>query len=315
VSKQIGIIGLLVWSLVSGCTQTEAQQSAEAEYLAVRDRFLSENSYAFWGETKMLTGNSASGSAVTFSGQVQDEDVFLNVRLPATEANRVNTLSLVTRDRRMYAKLGDDGTWQSVADGDAPFRRELDNWNPVAAFQQMEEMRTRVLPLRDQNQQDDLKAVRVLLDAHKLKQSLAKQLKQQLHRRSDGAYVPRLKVAMNLPGERWRGADKGARIQADQARREIDNLIDNMELEAEYTLYYDALSYLPTRMVMKIRSEYDRAGQRVQEYTQVDTQIRNYGQRYQLPQPSEGAKAPKRSRTLSRPQPNPGSTLLNQPGR
>lgn len=310
-SKQFTIIGLLVLSLVSGCNQMGANQTAEAEYLAVRDRFLAEERYAFWGVTKMLSGNSASGSAVTFSGHVQGDDVFLNVRLP-TGQNRVNTLSLLNRGQQLYAKLGDDGIWRTAASGDVSLEQEMNNWNPIASFQQMEEMRTRVLPLQDLNRQDNVKAVRVLLDSDKLKQSLARQLKQQLGQRSDAVHKPSVKVAMNLAdAPLWR-ADRGVRVRAAEAQREIDNLIDNMELEAEYTLYYDAISYLPTRMLMKIRAEYDRDGQRVQEYTQVDTQVRNYGQRYQLPRPNGGAQTPERSETLAPPAEN-SHTLINQP--
>ncbi|UFJ41566.1 hypothetical protein LOK74_03265 [Brevibacillus humidisoli] len=316
VSKKISVIGVLVLSLLAGCNQMETKQSAEADYLAVRDQFLSQQGYSFWGVTKQLAGNNATGSAVNFSGQVQGDDLFLNVKLPLPEQKRVNTLSLLTKEQQLYVKTGDNSSWRSVDDGDVSFQQELNNWNPIISFQQMEEMRTSVVPLRDFHQQDDLRAVRVLLDSSKLKQALAKQMKEQIDGgRIHTAHVPKLKVAMNLSNGEWRKGERGARIKAEENRQEIDNLIDNMELEAEYTLYYDTTTYLPTRMVMQIRSEYDLDGQRMQEYTEVDTHMRNYGQRYQLPEPSQASKQPDHSKSLTRPPENPSDTMINDPGR
>ncbi|MBO8163735.1 MAG: hypothetical protein H0Z34_08500 [Brevibacillus sp.] len=314
-SKKFSVIGMLILSLAAGCNQSETKQEAEAAYQSVRSQFLSQEGYSFWGVTKLLSGNSANGSAVTFNGQVQGEDVFLDVKLSFPEENRADTLSLLSKSGRLYAKLDGDQAWQKVDDGDVTMWQEMNNWNPITSFEQIEEMRSSVVPLRDPNPGDDIKAVRVLLDSGKLKQSLARQMKSQIGGGVKSLYVPNLKMAMNLSDEEWREVKQGARVQANETRREIDNLIDNMELEAECTLYYDQVTYLPTRMVMQIRSEYDLDGQRMQEYTEVDTFIRNYGQRYRLPQPSDSPDTPARSRSLSKPDENRSDSIINYPGR
>jgi hypothetical protein len=62
--------------------------------------------------------------------------------------------------------------------------------------------------------------------------------------------------------------------------------VDQMDLEAEYTIYYDKSTMLPTSLLMSISSQYDMNDQRVQEHSQVETYIQNYGKVPPLPNPS-----------------------------
>jgi hypothetical protein len=90
---------------------------------------------------------------------------------------------------------------------------------------------------------------------------------------------------MTLSDGLRRSARPGARIQS--AEPNVNEMIDQMELEAEYTVYYNETTKLPTSLVMSIRSEYDLNDQRVQEHSQVETFILDYGNNRELPDPAK----------------------------
>ncbi len=303
--KQIRRFCLLVLSFMAvvGCQASETRQGAAAKYAAVRDRFFAQDSFSFHGRTKLLTASAANANAVHFSGQVQGKDVYLNVKLSFPDAKRVDTLSLLSKGPQLYAKLSGDTAWQPVHHQDVSLQQEFLNWNPLFGFRQMDEMKANVLPLRDAVTDDNLEAVRVVLDSNKLKAWLAQQMKEQVGGRIQAARAPRLKAAMSLSDQGWRELEQGARVQAARTREEIDEIIDHMELEAEYTLFYDRVSLLPTQTVMAIRSAYTLDGQRVHEHTEIETFLQNYGQRYQLPVPAGaiGRPAPAKPPALTRP--------------
>jgi hypothetical protein len=292
--KQINKLLNAAWAAVialslAGCNQPQAkEQNAEGTYAALRDRFSAQQSFYFYGRTKLLAGQTANGNAVNFSGQKQGNDIYMKVRLSFPERKRVDTLSLLSKDRRLYAKLSDETGWRSLDKRDVSLQQEFNNWNPVFSFQQIEEMRKSVLPLDDRNPHDHVEAIRVLLDSDKMKAWLARQMKQQVGGQIQSAHVPKLKAAMQLSDGDWRRFAEGTRIQANQTRGDIDELIDQMELEAEYTIYYDRRSMLPTSLVMSIRSEYDLDDQRVHEHSQVETFLQDYGQSRELPKPAAG---------------------------
>lgn len=60
-----------------------------------------------------------------------------------------------------------------------------------------------------------------------------------------------------------------------------------MDVNAEYTVYYNKTSKLPTTITMSIQSQYDLNGRRVREHSQVETYLQNYGRVKPLPQPEE----------------------------
>ncbi|MBR8660900.1 MULTISPECIES: hypothetical protein [Bacillales] len=280
----------LLCAVLAGCNTMGDRPNAQAAYDQVRDRFAEQESFAFYGQTKLLTGDTANANVVSFSGRKHKEGILMNVKLSQPEQKRVQTLSLLSRQERLFVKQESDREWKS-AGLDGSFRQELNNWDPVFAFRQMDEMKKSVLPLTDRNTADDIEAVRVLLDSTKLKNWLAEQMKQQAGLHVQSAHQPRLKLAMTLSDGAWRALRQGVSIQA--AETNVDEMIDQMELEAEYTVYYNKTTMLPTSLVMSIRSEYDANNQRVLEHTRVETFLQNYGQVQPLPNPTSAEKTSK----------------------
>ncbi|WP_035299869.1 hypothetical protein [Brevibacillus thermoruber] len=280
----------LLCAALAGCNTMGARPNAAAAFDQVRDRFAEQEAFAFYGQTKLLTGDTANGNVVSFSGRKHGDGILMNVNLSQPERKRVNTLSLLSRQQRLYVKQGSDREWKSVG-RDGSFRQELNNWDPVFAFRQMDELKKSVLPLTDRNMADDIEAVRVLLDSTRLKNWLAEQMKEQAGPHVQSAHQPRLKLAMMLSDGAWRAPRQGAAIQA--AEPNVDEIIDQMELEAEYTVYYNKTTMLPTSLVMSIRSEYDANNQRVLEHAQVETFLQNYGQVPPLPEPTSAEKTAK----------------------
>lgn len=277
---------LLLATLV-GCNPTGKMQNADGAYTAVRDSFLDQQAFTFYGRTKLLTGDTANGNVVNFSGQKQGEDLLLNVKLSDPDRKRAESMSLLTKGQELFAKTSDSEAWRNVGNRELSLQQELNNWNPVFSFQQIEEMRKSVLPLDDRNRQDNLEAVRVVLDSTKLKSWLAQQMKQQVNVGTQSTHSPRMKLAMRLSDEKRLLSSPGPRVQAAEQKNNIDEIIDQMELEAEYTIYYDRASMLPTSLVMSIRSEYDIGDQRVVENSEVQTYLQDYGKVRALPDPTQ----------------------------
>jgi len=274
---------LLVLTAAAGCTRDNAQQSATGSFEKVRDRFFAQQAYEFHGKTSLLAGNTANGNLVNFSGHKQGNQTAMTVSLSVPEKNQVDTLSLLSKNQRLYAKFSEKESWQSV-EGNTAFQQEFANWDPAYSFEQMDSMRTKVIPLADQNQEDGRKAFRVLLDSTKLKSWLADQMRAQSmgggsRIQSTRTHAPNLKAAMLLSESQWYRRPEGARIQASEQKNKINEIIDRMEVEAEYTVYYDEKRMLPTNVIMNIRSEYDMLNQRVFEHSKVDTYLLNYGRK------------------------------------
>ncbi len=277
--------GTLLFASLAGCNQT-GQNAAEADsaYAQIYESFSQQQAFSFYGRTKLLTGDTANGNVVNFSGQKQGNDVLMNVKLSFPERKRVDSMSILSRGDQLYAKSGDNQPWRSIDGRDGSVRQELENWNPVVNFQQMDQMKASVIPVSDRNPEDDLAAVRVLFDSNKLKMWLAQQMKQQAGTRIQSVHAPRLKMAMTLSDGDWKTRQPGMGVQSTEPN--IDQIIDQMELEAECTIYYNQNTMLPTSTVMSIRSQYDVNNQRVQEHSQVETFLQDYGHSRQLPDPA-----------------------------
>ncbi len=272
----IGLCLLLVIATAAGCTRENAEQSAEANFAQVRDQFLAQQTYDFHGRTQLITGNTSNGNLVTFTGKKQPDHTYLDVALSVPEKNQPDTMSLLSKNQQLYAKFGKEDSWQPVQ-GDRSLQQEFANWDPAYSFEQMDTMRTKVIPLDDGNQSDGRKAFRVLLDSNKLKTWLAEQMTAQSRSKVQSIATPKLKLAMTLSESEWKRRPAGAQIQAADTKSKINDIIDHMEVEAEYTVYYDEKQMLPTSIIMNIRSEYDMQNQRVDEHSEIETYLLNYG--------------------------------------
>ncbi|MFM1654396.1 hypothetical protein ACI7RC_20215 [Brevibacillus sp. B_LB10_24] len=281
-----GICLVLALAIAAGCSQVKTAQSPEAEFMQVRNQLLSENSYSFYGTTRALTGNTAEASPVTFYGHKQGSDMVLNVNIADPDRKHSKNMSLLSQGRTMYVKQSDQQEWEPVGGDHIGLIQEFANWNPVTNFLQMDGMRTKVLPVRDGVRTDNVQAMRVLLNSDKLKELLARQLKEQASSRVQSVHLPKQKWAWQLSARDWRRNESGAHIQAEQSHRDIDELLNNMVLDAECTLYYDKQTKLPIHTLMRIHSRYDLNGQRVYEHSEVDTYLQNYGKTYNLPNPA-----------------------------
>ncbi|QRG66130.1 hypothetical protein [Brevibacillus choshinensis] len=284
----------LLCTAMGGCNQMGVKQSAGSAFEEVSDHFTTQDAYEFHGRTKLLTENSANGNVVNFSGRKDKEAVYMNVKLSVPEENRVNNLSLLNRGDKLYAKQGSDSSWKDVGQTKHGFQQEMDNWDPAYAFQQMAEMKKKVLPLPDENPNDDVEGVRVTLDSAKLKSWLVTQMSEQasgsqIQSTSSAVYKPSVKLAMSLSDGAWKKSatgHKGPRIQS-QSAPNVSEIVDQMDVNAEYTVFYNKTSKLPTTISMSIQSQYDLKGQRVREHSQVETYLTNYGKVKPLPNPEE----------------------------
>ncbi|MEJ8543993.1 hypothetical protein [Brevibacillus borstelensis] len=289
----------LLCGCLTGCNQMGVKQNADSAFEQVRDRFAEQQAFTFHGRTKLVTGDTASGNAVSFSGRKAGGDMLMRVDFAVPEQKQAKSLSLLSKNEQLYVKSEGSPDWKNTSGHDTVFRQEMSNWDPVFAMEQINEMKKSVLPLKDRAPDDDIEAVRILMDSTKLKNWLAEQMKSQASARTEsfaaGASVmqteavhpPRLKYALKLSDGTWNRPRTGATIQSTEPP--VDEIIDQMELEAEYTVYYNKNTMLPTNMTMSIRSEYDMNDQRVREYTQVETFLQNYGQVIPVPDPAAGA--------------------------
>lgn len=284
---------LLSLLLLAGCgMQQQTKRSAENDFPLLKDQLLAEDSYEFYGRTKLLSDQEVNSNLVNFSGQKQAKDMVMHVKLSFPEQNRAQNMALLSKDRTLYAKLDADHGWKPVSDHDAAFTQEFNNWNPEFSFRQMEQIRMRVVPGPDNNPNDNIKVMRVHLDPAKLKSWLATQMKEQVGSQTRSVHTPRLKIAMKLSDGNWNKLPKELRVQSAAAHRTIDEIVNNMNIDAVCTISYDYHKMLPVYMEMSIRSAYDKDGQRVRENSQVETFFRNYGQGYQLPQPTSAPTKP-----------------------
>ncbi|MGG1663447.1 hypothetical protein [Brevibacillus sp. NRS-1366] len=280
-----------------GCNQMGVKQNPGSTYEQVRDHFSAQPSYAFYGRTKLLTANSSNANMVNFSGRKDGDAVYMKVKLSVPDEKRVDTLALLNQGDKLYAKEGNDQNWKNVASKDAALQQEMNNWSPIFSFQQMDEMKKNVRQLPDENPNDDLEAIRVTLDSAKLKTWLATQMREQtgtgsgtsIQSTSDFKHKPKLKLAMALSDGNWKkthAKQAGPSIQS-RMSPDVNDIVDQMDVEAEYTIYYNKTSMLPTSLSMSIRSVYDLNNQRVHEHSQVETYLQNYGRVQPLPSPAD----------------------------
>lgn len=286
------ILSLLI--SMTGCNADDNKADASVKYSAIRDQFLAQNAYSFYGRTKLVTGSTANSNLVNYSGVVQGKDVYLDLRLSNPAQKSATTMSLLSRGSDLFMRSNGSNGWFPVAGQDFSIRQEFENWNPIMNVSQMDQMKAKVLPLRDRNGDDDKGAIRVLLDSNKLKAWLREQLRNQQSAQTHGMqsmgmqtqsmHTPKLKMLLSLTESPGRLGT--ATIQsANQPNDELDNMIDNMELEAEYTIYYDQKNLLPTQLTMAIRSQYIYQNQNIVEHSEIETYIRDYGTKAQLPSP------------------------------
>ncbi|WP_139491355.1 hypothetical protein [Brevibacillus dissolubilis] len=297
--SRLGTLLALTVVLLVGCSDPQnTAQNADAQFKALRSNFSKQQGYSFHGWTRLLTGFDANGNLVNFAGQVNGKDAFVSIKTSVPDQKKSADMAILSRDNQLYAKLGEQEAWRPVGDQEFSLRQQLANWSPEFSFQQMERMRTKVVPLRDENKDDNLASVRVLLDSRQLKQMLSDQLRAQVDANSQGANVQAVQSAyptltkgvFTLSRDQLGLMGSGARIQQAKALYNIDELIEDMQLEAEYTVYYDIKRNLPTMLEMEIRSNYDMNEQRVSEHSRIQTYIWDYGQKFELPSPGMNTK-------------------------
>ncbi|CAM3578358.1 hypothetical protein EDM52_19450 [Brevibacillus invocatus] len=284
----ICLVACVAMSL-GGCGQMGVKQNAGTDFEQIRDHFANQQGYEFYGRTKLLTDNSANANMVNFSGRKDGDTVFMNVKLSVPEKKRVETLTLLDQGTTLYTKKDGAQEWVQSAGDDAALRQEMENWNPAFAFQQMSEMRKNVYPIQDNNVKDDQAMIRVVMDSAKLKGWLASQLQGQSGTHiqslpSMNRHQPSMKLAMSLTKGDWRQPGEGVSIQS-TGKTDVQEIVDQMDLEAEYTILYQKSNKLPIRMTMSIRSQYDYKDQRIQEHSQVETYLQNYGKVKPVPDP------------------------------
>ncbi|MFS0555328.1 hypothetical protein [Brevibacillus sp. 179-C9.3 HS] len=296
----ICVMALVCTVVVGGCNNMSVKQDPSTTFEQVRDKFDSQNSYAFYGQTKLLTANSSNANMVNFSGRKDGDAVYMNVKLSVPEENRVDDVSLLRQGEKLYTKDGQNEGWKNVA-GDSPaLQQEMNNWSPIASFQQIDTMKRTVRMLPDENPNDDFEALGVVLDSAKLKSWLVAQMQEQTKPGAkiqaipgrEKPYIPKLKIAMSLSEGNWRGVparQSGSTIQS-KKKVDINELVNQMEVEAEYTIHYNKKTKLPTNLTMSIRSSYDLNDQRVKEHSQVETYLQQYGQVTPIPAPTETRK-------------------------
>ncbi|RNB80665.1 hypothetical protein EDM59_25450 [Brevibacillus nitrificans] len=289
----------LLCTSMTGCNQMGVKQNPSSAFDQVRDHFSAQDSYAFYGRTKLLTENSANANVVNFSGRKDKDAVYMNVKLSMPDEKRVDSLSLLHQGDKLYAKQGSDAAWKNVAHTQAAYQQEMDNWDPASCFSQMADMQKNIRQLPDEDPNDDVEAIRVTLDSAKLKNWLVTQMNEQTqgtetagsHIQSAAAHKPRLKLAMALSDGSWKKSatgQKGPRIQSESnPAPNVREIVDQMDVNADYTVYYNRTSMLPTTITMSIRSQYDVNGQRVNEHSQVETYLQSYGRVKPLPTPTE----------------------------
>jgi hypothetical protein len=216
----------------------------------------------------------------------------MNVRRSHPEQSRVQTLSLLDREgTKLYAKLENDQAWREAGVQEAVLRQEWNNWDPAYAFTQMDDMKRRIIPVSNPNASKDVAAIQVVLDSAKLKNWLAAQLMEQEGTRVQSAstslpYQPSVKLAWRLSrGSGFAAEPTGAQVQS-VSPVDLNEILNRMNVEAMYTIYYNKSSMLPTSITMSIRSAYNFRDQRVQEHSQVDTYLQNYGRAKSVPKPA-----------------------------
>lgn len=279
-----GFLIALVLLLLTGCNaKVNNTASAEVKYAQVRDNFLSQSAYSFYGRTKLVTGTNSNSNLVNYSGVVQDKDVYLDVKLSYPDDKRVTTMSLLSKGPDLFAKVNNGSGWTPVQGHEFSLRQEFENWNPIVNVKQMNEMCAQVLPLKDKVTNDNLEAVRVVLDSGKMKEWLRNQVRQPQAASTQSVHAPKLKAALSISDHPKRLGT--AQIASNPSNNNLENMIDNMELEAEYTIYYHKKSMLPTQMTMAIRSQYVYENQNIVEHSEIETFLRNYGKPSQLPTP------------------------------
>lgn len=288
-----------VCTVASSCGQMNVKQNAGTTFEQVRDKFAAQNSYAFYGQTKLLTANSSNANMVNFSGRKDGEAVYMNVKLSVPEENRADSLFLLRQGDKLYTKHGENEDWKKVASDTPALQQEMNNWSPVASFEQIDAMKRNVRLLPDENPKDDFEALGIVLDPTQLKSWLASQMQEQTKPGTkiqsmpgrDKPYIPKLKLAMSLSEGNWRAQTRqsGAAIQSSK-KVDIRELVNQMEVEAEYTITYNNKTMLPTNLTMSIRSSYDLNDQRVKEHSQVETYLQQYGQVKPIPAPAASNK-------------------------
>lgn len=267
--------------LLSGCSTFGTTENVQKEYAAVNRTFKEQKNYQFHGQTRLLTGSDTNGNAVTFSGQVNEGDVLLNLQYSDPDRKRVENVSLLSGRNGMFVQR-ENQAWRH-AGLDGLVRQEFANWNPLSVWQQMDMMKTNILPLQDNDKEDNVKAIRVLVDSRRLKEWLTSALKERFSQRVQSTtVVPRVKYAMTLSQGMGLGEARTQNV-ATITREEIDELVNQMELEAEYTVFYDVITKLPLEIDTNIRSDYHIRGQRIVEHTKIQTFLRNYGTPGNLP--------------------------------
>lgn len=292
--RKVRMLCLIAAALVftGGCSEMRVRENSSTAYAMVRDKFAAQQSYEFYGRTKVLSANSANGNMVNFSGRKDGTAAYMNIRRSHPEQSRAQTLSLLDQDgKKLYARLENDKDWREAGLQEAVLRQEWNNWDPAYAFAQMDEMKQRIIPLTSLRSARDVAAIEVVLDSAKLKKWLASQLREQQGARVQSAasfwpYQPSVKLAWRLTrGSGFAAGSAGAQVQS-APPSDLNEILKRMDVEAKYTIYYNKSSMLPTSITMSIRSAYNFRDQRVQEHSQVDTYLQNYGRAKPIPRPA-----------------------------
>jgi hypothetical protein len=290
--KRTGFLLTSFLVLLVGCgPHTSQVQSAQNDFAKIRDNFLSQQGFSFQGNTRLLTGTTSNQNLVNFSGKVNGKDTLLDVKISMPEERRAKSVSLLSKNQKLYANVDGQTGWHAVDANNQPIKQEFTNWDPKFGFQQMDKMAAKIVPLSQDTGKKDIKAIKVVLDSAKLKSWLAEQMKKQsasVHVHSKGnahqPYRAKIPFAFTLSDGQLSPAG-GASIK--RVETDIKDVISSMELEAVYTVYYNQTSMLPTNMVMNIRSRYIHNSQRINEYSEVQTYLMNYGRQYTLPDPTK----------------------------
>ncbi len=265
-------------TILGACNNGEGSKSSSEDSRRVLEDMgneLQQQSFRFDGSSSLRGDNFSHENIVNFTGIVgKDRNTYLNLKTAQEENGVVEDMDLYAKGDQIYIRFADQVDWEPISEPSPLVEMEINHWNPIAHLQRMQTMSEHVEYIGGKN---NIESIRVVLDSEALKNDFLNNIRARMMEKDSPGKKDMLRsLSTGQAGEQ--GVLEEIEGLYDALKQDFAELERSIGIRGEYTIHYDKVRKLPTRITYTQTTDYSQDGRNETEISATDITLTRYGE-------------------------------------
>ncbi len=269
--------------LTVGCTvspQTN-EENINTVQSTILEKMANQKHYTFQGKTSVTLSEKMMEDVVQFNGFIHNKDnMYMDLSIASIEGMPEEKMQFIQYPDKMMVKYSKGEEWEQIGTQDQTLFYELKNWNPEFFLTMIAKNSIHTERL---DKKESSEGLLIQLNQKSMKELIVNQLRNVLNGGLSEEEMKEMKENLGLTDEEITQMREELDKQLQATEEQIDEMVNTMDVEASFTVYYDPANMLIQQIVQHINTNYQLQGEEFQEMMIVDIQFSNYGEERTLP--------------------------------